>query len=63
MKKIKNKDYKSLSDLYIILIIYFFIIFIKSLKEILEIFTYGILKKELLTKDSNIGFDMKIKMK
>tara|TARA_B100000212_G_scaffold251437_1_gene192541 strand:- start:340 stop:531 length:192 start_codon:yes stop_codon:yes gene_type:complete len=63
MKKIKNKDYDSLSDLYIILIIYFFIIFIKSLKEILEIFTYGILKKELLTKDSNIGFDMKIKMK
>ena len=63
MKNIKNKDYNSLSDLYIILIIYFFIIFINSLKEILKIFTYGILKKELLTKESNIGFDIKIKMK
>ena len=48
------------------LIIYFlFIVFIvfKSLKTLSKIFSYGIFKKEILTTKSNLGFDIKIKIK
>ena len=39
-----------------------FLIF-KSLKTLSKIFTYGIFKKEILTTKSNLGVDIKIKIK
>ena len=39
-----------------------FLVF-KSLKTLSRIFTYGILKKEILTTKSNLGVDIKIKFK
>jgi len=35
----------------------------KSLKTLSRVFTYGILKKEILTTKSNLGLDIKIKIK
>ncbi len=48
-----------------IMIFFLFIVFIlfKSLKTLSMIFSYGIFKKEILTTKSNLGFDMKIKIK
>ncbi len=63
MKKLNNNNNNFLIDKYIIFVIYIFILFFKSILQILEIFSYGFLKKELLTRKSNIGFDMKIKIK
>ena len=58
-----NKKFNKLVDIYIFSVIFFIILFYKSLKVLLEIFSYGIFKKEILTVESNIGFDIKIKMK
>ena len=58
-----NKKFNKLVDIYIFTVIFFIILFYKSLKVLLEIFSYGIFKKEILTVESNIGFDIKIKMK
>jgi len=49
-------------DMYIITTIFFIKITIQALSYLLELFTYGIFKKEVLTKSSKIGFDIKIKM-
>ena len=49
-------------DMYIITTIFFIKITIQALSSLLELFTYGIFKKEILTKSSKIGFDIKIKM-
>ena len=58
-----NKKFNKLVDIYIFTVIFFIILFYKSIKVLLEIFSYGIFKKEILTVESNIGFDIKIKMK
>ena len=58
-----NKKFNKLVDIYIFTVIFFIILFYKSVKVLLEIFSYGIFKKEILTVESNIGFDIKIKMK
>ena len=58
-----NKKFNKVVDIYIYTVIFFIILFYKSMRVLLEIFTYGILKKEILTNESNIGFDIKIKMK
>tara|TARA_B100001109_G_C18595835_1_gene350050 strand:+ start:56 stop:241 length:186 start_codon:yes stop_codon:yes gene_type:complete len=58
-----NKEFNKVVDIYIYTVIFFIILFYKSIRVLLEIFTYGILKKEILTNESNIGFDIKIKMK
>ena len=63
MKNIKDKRFNSIIDIYIFTILFFSILIYKSSKDLLEIFSYGIFKKEILTKDSNIGFDIKIKIK
>ena len=60
-KSTKKQD--SFSNDLIILFIFFTIIFFKSVKDFLEIFSYGIFKKEILTEQSSLGFDIKIKMK
>ena len=56
---IKSND---IIDLYIITTIFFIILSVKALFSLLELFSYGIFKKEILTKSSKLGFDIKIKM-
>ena len=58
-----NKEFNKVVDIYIFTVIFLIILFYKSVRVILEIFSYGVLKKEILTEESNIGFDLKIKMK
>ncbi len=58
-----NKEFNKVVDIYIFTVIFLIILFYKSVRDLIEIFYYGILKKEILTEESNIGFDIKIKMK
>ena len=58
-----NKEFNKVVDIYIFTVIFLIILFLKSVRVLLEVFSYGLLKKEILTKESNIGFDLKIKMK
>ena len=58
-----KKKLNSIVDIYILTILILIIQIYKSLRVMSEIFSYGILKKETLTEKSNIGFDMKIKIK
>ena len=58
-----NKEFNKVVDIYIFTVIFLIILFYKSLRVLLEVFSYGVLKKEILTEESNIGFDLKIKMK
>ena len=61
-----NLDIKNKNILVENLIVFFlftvFLVF-KSLKTLSRIFTYGILRKEILTTKSNLGVDIKIKIK
>ena len=61
MKPIQKKN--SLIDNYILLTLFLLILLFQSIKTLLELFSYGIIKKEVLTEKSNLGFDLKIKMK
>ena len=58
-----NKELNKIVDIYMFTVIFLIILFYKSVIVLKEIFSYGILKKEILTEESNIGFDIKIKMK
>ena len=58
-----NKEFNNVVDIYIFTVIFIIILFYKSIRVLIEIFSYGVLKKEILTEESNIGFDIKIKMK
>ena len=58
-----NKKFNKVVDIYIFTVIFLIILFYEAIKVLLEIFSYGVLKKEILTAESNIGFDIKIKMK
>ena len=58
-----NKEFNNVVDIYIFTVIFLIILFYKSVRVLTEIFSYGVLKKEILTEESNIGFDIKIKMK
>tara|TARA_B100000963_G_scaffold90015_1_gene77503 strand:- start:308 stop:496 length:189 start_codon:yes stop_codon:yes gene_type:complete len=62
MENTSNKKFSDIKDAYIITVAFFLILFIKALSTLLELFTYGILKKEILTESSKLGFDIKIKM-
>ena len=59
--EIKNKNIL-VENLIIIFLLTVFLVF-QSLKTLSRIFTYGILKKEILTTKSNLGVDIKIKIK
>ena len=63
MKKLINEKKSSLVDSLIIFFLLLSILIFESLKTLSEIFTYGILKKEILTTKSNLGFDFKIKIR
>ena len=58
-----NNKFNKIVYIYIFTVIFFIFLFYKSVRVLIEIFTYGVLKKEILTEESNIGFDIKIKMK
>ena len=63
MKKIINEKKSSLVDSLIIFFLLLSVLIFESLKTLSELFTYGILKKEILTTKSNLGFDFKIKIR
>ena len=61
MSNIKNKNI--LVENIILFFLFTVFLFFKSLQTLSGIFTYGILKKEILTTKSNLGVDIKIKIK
>ena len=63
MKKLINEKKSSLVDSLIIFFLLLSVLIFESLKTLSELFTYGILKKEILTTNSNLGFDFKIKIR
>ena len=63
MSSLKNKDKNYLVENLIVFFLFIVVIFFKSLNTLSEIFSYGIFKKEILTTKSNLGFDIKIKLK
>ena len=63
MSKFENDNQYTVAENMIIFFLFVFFIFLKSLKTLSKIFTYGIFKKEILTTKSNLGFDINIKIK
>ena len=63
MDYLLNKKRSSLIDSIIIFLLFVLVLIFESLKTLSGIFTYGILKKEILTTKSNLGFDFKIKIR
>ena len=63
MSKLDNKNKNLLVDNLIVFFLFTVVLVFKSLKTLSSIFTYGILKKEILTTKSNLGLDIKIKIK
>tara|TARA_Y100001970_G_scaffold105427_1_gene132077 strand:- start:6500 stop:6688 length:189 start_codon:yes stop_codon:yes gene_type:complete len=61
--QIKNNKNNLIVNNYILLVLLIVIVFFNALKTLMELFTYGIFKKEILTLKSNLGFDLKIKIK
>ena len=59
----KNINKNILAENIIVFFIFTVFLFFKSLKTLSRIFTYGILRKEILTTKSNLGVDIKIKIK
>ena len=63
MSNIDNKNKNILAENLIIFFLFTVFLVFKSLKTLSKIFTYGILKKEILTTKSNLGVDLKIKIR
>ena len=63
MNNLLNKKRNNLVDSIIIFFLFISFLIFESLKTLIGLFTYGVLKKEILTKKSNLGFDFKIKIK
>ena len=63
MRNLDNKNKNILVENLIIFFLFIIFLVFKSLKTLSRIFTYGILKKEILTTKSNLGVDIKIKIK
>ena len=63
MSNLKNKGKNNLVENFIVFFLFIVFLFIKSLKTLSKIFSYGIYKKEILTTKSNLGVDIKIKIK
>ena len=59
----ENKNKNILVENLIVFFLFTVFLVFKSLKTLSKIFTYGILKKEILTKKSNLGVDLKIRIK
>ena len=63
MEKLKNSNKLNLSNEFIIYAITLVIVLIEASLAVLEIFKKGILKNEILSNESNIGFDVEIRMR
>ena len=63
MSKLDNKNKDILVENLIIFFLFVVFLVFKSLETLSRIFTYGILKKEILTTKSDLGVDIKIKIK
>ena len=63
MNNLENKHKNILVENLIIFFLFAVFLVFQSLKTLSGIFTYGILKKEILTTKSNLGVDIKIKIK
>ena len=63
MSNLDNKSKNLLVENIIVFFLFAVFLVFKSLKTLSGIFTYGILKKEILTTKSNLGVEIKIKIK
>ena len=63
MGKLDNKNKNLLVENIILFFLFTVFLVLKSLKTLSRIFTYGIFRKEILTTKSNLGVDIKIKIK
>ena len=63
MGNLENKTKNILVENLIVFFLFTIFLVFKSLKTLSRIFTYGILKKEILTTKSNLGVDIQIKIK
>ena len=63
MSKLDNKNKNLLVDNLIVFFLFTVVLVFKSFNTLSRIFTYGFLKKEILTTKSNLGLDIKIKIK
>ena len=63
MSNLDNKNKNILVENLIVFFLFIVFLVFNSLKTLSRIFTYGILKKEILTTKSNLGVDIKIKIK
>ena len=68
MKKQENKNLKqsndnSITNIFIILIFSIISLFVESIIIIVGLFKKGIFKKEILSKKTDLGFDLIIKRK
>ena len=63
MSKLDNKNKNILVENIIIFFLFTVFLVFKSFRNLSGIFTYGIFKKEILTTKSNLGVDIKIKIK
>ena len=63
MSNFENKNKNILVDNLIVFFLLTVVLVFKSLKTLSGIFTYGFLKKEILTTKSNLGVDINIKIK
>ncbi len=63
MSNLDNKNKNILVENLIVFFLFTIVLVFKSLKTLSRIFTYGFLKKEILTTKSNLGVDIKIKIK
>ena len=61
MDNLENKNI--LVENFIIIFLGTVFLVFQSLKTLLRIFSYGIFKKEILTTKSNLGVDIKIKIR
>ena len=63
MNNLLDNKRSALVDSIIIFFLFVSVLIFESLRTLSGLFTYGIIKKEILTTKSNLGFDFKIKIK
>ncbi|WP_288260664.1 hypothetical protein [uncultured Prochlorococcus sp.] len=63
MSNQENKNKNILVENIIVFFLFTVYLVFNSLKTLSKIFSYGIIKKEILTTKSNLGVDIKIKIK
>ena len=63
MRNLYNKNKNILVENIIVFFLFTVFLVFKSLNTLSRIFSYGILKKEILTTKSKLGVDIQIKIK